>query len=139
MGCKKHKEGGDGQPGPGQGPPMPGPGGPAGGPSPEEVLAKLPGGEEFAAGKKVYADSRCVNCHKLGDTSRGGPPGRGGPGGGPDLSKVGGKPEHTEQWLAEFIRDPKSHRQKSRMPAFGPDKITDADLAALAKYLASQK
>ena len=63
-------------------------GGPPGGmgaPSPQDVLAKLPGGEEFAAGKKVYADNNCARCHKLGDTGggMGRPPGMGGPPGGP--------------------------------------------------------
>src|SRR3954469_2408862 len=46
--------------------------GPPGVTSPQDVLAKLPGGDEFAAGKKVYADNKCANCHKLGDTGGGG-------------------------------------------------------------------
>jgi mono/diheme cytochrome c family protein len=142
LGCNKDKEaatGGENQFGPGNnpmgGPPMPG-----GGPPPQEVLAKLPGGEEHAAGKRVYANNNCANCHKLGEAggSRGGGPGRGGPGG-PDLTSVGKKADRTKQWLADHIRDPKSHRPQSRMPPFGPDKISDADLNLLAEYLASRK
>jgi mono/diheme cytochrome c family protein len=126
------------------------------------VEAKLPGGEEFAAGKKAYAAQGCARCHKLGDTG-GGPPGGGRMGkmgppaeppggeappgpkgkagggmGGPDLTAVGAKPEHTADWLAAHVRDPKSHSPSSRMPAYGPDKIPEADLKALAEYLAGR-
>jgi cbb3-type cytochrome oxidase cytochrome c subunit len=115
------------------------------------VLAKLPGGEEFAAGKHVYANNGCVRCHQLGETGGrpGGPGGSGGgmPGGkgprggmsGPDLTKVGAEPAHTKEWIAAHVRDPKTHKPQSRMPASGPEKISDADLDALAAYLASRK
>lgn len=123
----------------------------------ENIVAKLPGGEQFAAGKKVYSDNNCVRCHKLGETGAGmmaappsgGPPPAGGPGGGaprgggfgrgPELTKVGANPEHTKQWIAEHIRNPRAHKPQSRMPGFGPEKISDADLDALAEYLASLK
>jgi cbb3-type cytochrome oxidase cytochrome c subunit len=59
--------------------------------------------------------------------------------GGPDLTGVGRPPEHTADWLSAHIRDPKAHNPASRMPAFGPDKLPDADLKALAAYLASRK
>jgi cbb3-type cytochrome oxidase cytochrome c subunit len=59
--------------------------------------------------------------------------------GGPDLTAVGRTPEHTVDWLAAQIRDPKTHKPTSRMPAFGPEKLPDADLKALAAYLASRK
>jgi cytochrome c1 len=142
---------------PNTGGPPPGMGGPGGpGPNPQEVEAKLPGGAEFAAGKKVYADQGCARCHKLGDTGgragmvpgAGGPPGgmppgkMGPPGGGmngPDLTEVGKKPEHTTEWLAAHVRDPKAHKPNSRMPAYGPEKISDADMKALTAYLASRK
>ena len=122
--------------------------------SPQEVLAKLPGGDAFAAGKKVYADNNCARCHKLGETGggmMGGPPGAGGmpkgsaggpPGGmsnGPDLTNIGAAPEHTAAWLAEHVRDAKTHKPESKMPAFPVDKISDADLAQLAAYLAARK
>ena len=134
-----------------------------GGPDSATVLAKLPGGAEFAVGKKVYADNKCAQCHKLGETGggpggmmggppsggpdgmKGGPdgmppgvPGRGGMGG-PDLTKVGAEPEHTKQWITDHVRNPKAHKPQSRMPANGADKISDGDLSALADYLASRK
>ena len=122
--------------------------------NPEEVLAKLPGGAEFAVGKKAYANNGCVRCHKLGETGgmpAGGPPsggpggtsgpgkGKGGGRGGPDLTKAGSHAEHTNQWLADHIRDPKKHNQRSSMPSYGSDKIRDADLDKLAEFLASLK
>lgn len=142
---------------PKNGPPMGGM--PGGMPGPgASIVDKLPGGPEFAAGKKVYSDNNCARCHKLGETGGGmamggpagggpgGPPGggfKGGPPGGgmsgPDLSKTGADANHTAAWLAAHIRDPRSHSPQSRMPASGPDKISDADLNSLAEYLASQK
>lgn len=139
---------GCGKPAPSTGtgtPPPSGPG-PGNGPAPSaggDVLSKLPGGDEFAAGKKVYADNNCARCHKLGDTGGGGGPmgAKGGPGGmnGPDLTAVGADAAHTARWLADHVRDPKAHKPQSRMPASGPDKIADADLTALSAYLASRK
>lgn len=119
-----------------------GPKGPPGGMPPmgmsggENILDKLPGGPEFAAGKKVYADNNCARCHKLGETG-GGPTGGGM--GGTDLTKVGADSKHTVAWLSAHIRDPKSHSPYSKMPASGPAKISDTDLKALAEYLASLK
>lgn len=119
-----------------------------GGPTtPEQVAANLPGGPEFAAGKTVYANNKCANCHKLGETGGGGGKGPmpggpmpGGPGpGGPNLSTVGAAPEHTKAWLADHIRDPKKHQPNSRMPAYPADKLSDVDLDKLAEYLASRK
>ncbi len=145
-GCKKSEPTvGNQTPPPGMAPPSPGP-------TPQDVFAKLPGGEEFAAGKKVYADNNCARCHKMGDVGggggSGGPPGMaGGPAGisamggppGPDLTKVGAAPEHTKEWLTAHVRDAKKHKPESRMPPFGSDKISDADLAKLVDYLASRK
>ena len=173
VGCGKKDTSETNQPpnntsGSGGGPPggMPGPGGPPGpGMSSQDVLAKLPGGEEFAAGKKVYADQNCARCHKLGETGGKmggvlraralrvgappgggppvGPPGKGGPGrpgmGGPDLTNVGATVTHTKEWLADHIRDAKKHAPTSSMPPFGPEKISDADLGHLVDYLASRK
>jgi cbb3-type cytochrome oxidase cytochrome c subunit len=64
----------------------------------------------------------------------------GGPGGmigrGPELSKVGSK--RTRDWLIEHIKNPKAHNPQSRMPGYD-GKINDADMQALADYLASLK
>jgi mono/diheme cytochrome c family protein len=146
-GCNKSGDGGT------PAPPPPGPMG-GGGPDSAAVLSKLPGGAEYAVGKKVYADNNCARCHKLGETGGGGPEGmmggppsgvpggkkgpRGGKGG-PDLTTVGADPAHTKQWLSDHVRNPKVHKPQSRMPANGPEKISDADLSALADYLSSRK
>src|SRR5262249_53629000 len=62
--------------------------------SPEEVIAKLPGGDEFAAAKKVYATHNCANCHILGDVGKSAKMAMGpAP---PPLTNVGAAPEHTK-------------------------------------------
>jgi cbb3-type cytochrome oxidase cytochrome c subunit len=57
---------------------------------------------------------------------------------GPSLAKVGQDPTHTVDWLVEHIRNPKTHKADSRMPAF-ESKISAEDLRSLAGYLASLK
>jgi len=71
--------------------------------------------------------------------SIGGPPPNAPGGRAPDLAKVGADPEHTVEWLSALIRDPKSKKDDARMPPFPVEKISDADLQALAEYLASLK
>jgi mono/diheme cytochrome c family protein len=125
--------------GAGPGPVEPGPG-PRG-----DIGAGAAGAElhSVAAGRQVFAANNCSRCHAIGGS--GGPPG-GGPaaGGGrmgrirgPDLGRTGADPTHTVEWLMAHIRNPKSHKPDSRMPAFG--NINDQDLRALAEYLASLK
>ena len=100
-------------------------------PSGEDITAKLPGGAEFAEAKKIYSGAKCANCHKLGDTGKSM--------GAPGLSQVGANADHTAKWIGEHIRDPKSHKPQSKMPMYGADKITEADLEKLSAYLAAQK
>jgi len=57
---------------------------------------------------------------------------------GPDLAGVARDPSHTSEWIAEYIRDPKSKTPGSRMPAF-QGKINDEDFKNLVEYLASLK
>jgi cbb3-type cytochrome oxidase cytochrome c subunit len=59
--------------------------------------------------------------------------------GGPDLSKVAAEPEHTTDWLSAHVRNAKAHKADSRMPAFGPEKISEDDLKSLVEFLASLK
>ncbi len=97
----------------------------------KQSAKKAPNGRAavIAAGKKVYAASRCMNCHKIGQA-----------GGsiGPDLSREGAKASRTVKWIIDQIKDPKSHKPTSLMPAFG-GKIKQHDLVALATYLTSLK
>ena len=73
--------------------------------------------------------SKCANCHRINGTG-----GRKAP----DLSRTGAEAEHTAKWLAEFIRNPKSKDQISRMPGF-EGKISEGDLQAICEYLVSLK
>ena len=56
---------------------------------------------------------------------------------GPDLSKVGRA--HDAEWIKEHVRTPKKHKEQSRMPAFDEAKLSDADLQAVADFLATLK
>jgi mono/diheme cytochrome c family protein len=51
---------------------------------------------------------------------------------------VGADPDHTVEWLVGYIREPKSIKENSRMPPM-EGKISDADIQAVAEYLASLK
>lgn len=107
--------------------------------------------EPHAAGKKVMVSHGCFRCHAVdgarpaggpGGPPPGGPGGPGGPGrgksGAPDLAKVGADPEHTTDWLSQYIQNPKSVRADSKMPGF-EGKMSEDDLKVLVEYLASLK
>lgn len=73
-------------------------------------------------GKTVFSQNRCDLCHQIG--------GKGGSTG-PDLSQTGAKRE--SQWIAQFIRDPKSINPNTRMPAY--PQLSEEDLQALVRFL----
>jgi mono/diheme cytochrome c family protein len=83
---------------------------------------------DAAAGKKVYeaAKPACKPCHT--DTKN-------------PLAKTGA--ENTAEELKAWVRTPKDmiakKSKKGVMPAYGADKISDADLENLTAYLASMK
>ncbi|MGC8668440.1 MAG: c-type cytochrome [Chthonomonadales bacterium] len=89
------------------------------------------GGQETAAGAGMAAFQKygCRRCHSLAGT---------GGSRAPDLSHVASDPTHTKGWIMEQIRNPASHNPSTRMPAYG-NRIPDADLQALASYLAGLK
>jgi mono/diheme cytochrome c family protein len=115
--------------------------------------------EQFAAAQLLFDNNGCNRCHSLdaseaafaggpppngpppgpppGDFGPGGP-GPGGPPRGPNLSHIAQNPEHTQVWIADHIRDPKSHNPRSRMPSF-EGKMTDEEINQIAEYLASLK
>jgi cbb3-type cytochrome oxidase cytochrome c subunit len=112
-----------------------------------QVEASPPVPPQFAAGRKVFDAHGCARCHTIGGAPMAGGPPRGGPPGGkgmkggtkgPDLAKVGANPTHTVEWLSQHIRNAKSHKPDSRMPAY-EGKIKPEDVKALAEYLASLK
>lgn len=102
-----------------------------------------------SAGRTVYDTQGCARCHTPGSPTASGPPaggpGGGGPGGGgpgkgmkgPDLAQVGGK--HDKEWLMAHVRDAKSHKPMSRMPAFPEDKLNAKDLSDLGDFLLGLK
>jgi mono/diheme cytochrome c family protein len=124
-------------------------------PPPSDVASSsaAPQSVELSAGAQLFLATGCIKCHAiegLAATNSGGPPGGppggfgGGGGGGfgqraPNLTHAGSDETHTSDWMAAHIRDPKSHKPQSRMPAYGTDKIDDANLKVLADYLASLK
>jgi mono/diheme cytochrome c family protein len=98
-------------------------------------LAGCGKGDPSEGGPKVTFDRHCASCHA--QAGEPGGPSRGSSKG-PDLSKIGAAPGHTAEWLADFIRDPKSKRADAKMPGFG-GKLTDAQLKELADWLAAKK
>jgi mono/diheme cytochrome c family protein len=86
-------------------------------------------------GKKVYeaAMPKCKTCHSIGGVGNA----KGA------LDGVGGKLKADE--IKAWLRTPKEMTEKTKavrkpvMPAYGPDKISDADLDALTAYMLSLK
>ncbi|HWQ00422.1 MAG TPA: c-type cytochrome, partial [Vicinamibacterales bacterium] len=84
----------------------------------------VPPAERAAA---VVFARHCIGCHRIdGD----------GGGDGPDLSHVGR--DRDAGWLRRWIADPEAVDPDADMPAFG-EKLTDAELAAVAEYLARRR
>jgi len=81
--------------------------------------------DPYAAGKQVF-QTKCVRCHRIGDSAGGRQ--------GPNLATIG--QTRDVDWLMGFIRDPKSRKPDSRMRPVG---LSDEDLRAVAVYLASLK
>lgn len=82
-----------------------------------------------SSGEALFNTNNCGRCHALN--------GNGG-GRGPDLTHVGSDPTHTAAWIADQIKDPKSHNPSSRMPAY-QGRMTDQDIQTLSSYLAGLK
>jgi mono/diheme cytochrome c family protein len=97
------------------------------------VLAGCGKGDSSEGGPKGTFDNHCAKCHAQPGESGG--PSRGSSKG-PDLSKVGAA--RSAEWLADYIRDPRSKSADSKMPAFG-GKLTDAQIKELAAWLAAKK
>ena len=89
----------------------------------------LPAARQAATGESIFKANNCGRCHMLN-----------GQGGmiGPDLSHEGANPQHNAQWIADHIKNPKTHSPGSRMPSFA-GRIPDSDIQTLAEYLAGLK
>jgi mono/diheme cytochrome c family protein len=107
-------------------------------PAASETVPDAAGGPPptLTSGRKVFDANGCAKCHSLvAEEGSGNGPGRGRKF---DLSRVGGKPDHTVEWITEYIRDPKAHKPNSRMPSFAA-KIQPQNLRILAEFLAGLK
>jgi mono/diheme cytochrome c family protein len=93
-------------------------------------------GEPVAAGPQGTYDQHCARCH-----ARAGQPGGPDIGGskGPPLSDVPNRPGRTKEWVADYIRDPKSVKPDAKMmPAFRGT-LTEAQINELAEWLTTKK
>ncbi|MCX6646462.1 MAG: c-type cytochrome [bacterium] len=77
---------------------------------------------DIQKGLKVWLNSGCTNCHRIGDDQGGDI--------GPALTDIGDR--FTYQQLAAWIRNPQSVKPDSNMPA---QNLSDEDLDFLARYL----
>lgn len=80
------------------------------------------------AGEAAF-QSKCMGCHSVN--------GNGGRKG-PDLTHAGAEASHTPEWLAEFIKDPKSKDPGSRMPGFA-GRLSDTEVQTISAYVAGLK
>ena len=92
--------------------------------------------EKEAAGRRVFENTACVNCHAVGGTNATGRFG-------PDLTHLmsratiaAGAAENTKENLRLWIQKPDAIKPGSLMPAM---QLTDADLDALVRYLETLK
>jgi ubiquinol-cytochrome c reductase cytochrome b subunit len=88
-----------------------------------EAAAEAPVGPPSNEGEQLVKTLGCLGCHTI--------KGEGGKTG-PDLSAEGSR-GRTREWLAEQIRNPKSHNPASAMPAFSG--LEDGQVNALVEYL----
>jgi mono/diheme cytochrome c family protein len=84
---------------------------------------------------KVVFDMHCAKCH-----AQAGEPGgpKLGSSKGPNLTHIGSEPGRNAEWLAKFIRDPKSVRADAKMPKF-EGIMKEDEIHTLAEYLAGRK
>jgi ubiquinol-cytochrome c reductase cytochrome b subunit len=84
------------------------------------------------AGRALFKARNCGACHALGDqkpdTSADTPSA-------PDLTEVGQR--HSAAWMHSFMEDPGRFHPDSKMPSFGPPKLTHEEIEEITRYLAS--
>ena len=84
------------------------------------------------AGRALFKANNCTACHVVGDqkpdTSADTPSA-------PELTAVGLK--HSAAWLHSFMEDPAHFHADSKMPSFGPPKLTHEEIEEITRYLAS--
>ena len=93
------------------------------------VVSQSAGAQESGAlaekGRRAFVRNGCYGCHTVG--RMGTPVAR-------DLTHVGAK--YNAPYIASWLRDPSHIRPSTHMPAI---ELTDADIEALASFLAAQR
>ncbi len=85
--------------------------------TPAATPAPTPTVDSVVRGEELYESKGCAACHGEGGV-------------GTDLAPA--LPGHTEEQVLKQVRAP-----RGQMPALGPEKISDDDLAAIAAYVVS--
>lgn len=82
------------------------------------------------AGRSLFKAHQCGSCHALGnekpDSSEDTPDA-------PDLTEVGLR--HSGAWLHSFMEDPTAFHPDTKMPSFGPPKLTHEEIEEITRYL----
>ena len=93
------------------------------------VVSQTAGAQESGAlvedGRRAFVRTGCYGCHTIG--AMGTPVAR-------DLTHVGAK--YSAPYIARWLRDPSHVRPSTHMPTI---ELTDADVEALAAFLATQR
>jgi cytochrome c oxidase subunit 2 len=93
------------------------------------VVSQAAGAQEVGAlaeeGRRAFVRNGCYGCHTVG---------RMGTAVARDLTHVGAK--YSAPYIATWLRDPSHVRPSTHMPAI---ELTDADIEALAAFLAAQR
>ncbi len=84
-------------------------------------------------GRTLFRAHGCNTCHAVGnvrpDTSGGAVTDA------PDLTEIG--LHHSPGWMHSFIEDPGVYHPDSKMPSFGPPKLSHREIEDIAQYLSS--
>jgi ubiquinol-cytochrome c reductase cytochrome b subunit len=86
------------------------------------------------AGRALFKAQNCGACHAIGDVK---PDSSEDMPNAPDLTEVGLR--HSAGWMHSFMEDPSVFHPDSRMPAFGPPKLTHMEIEEISRYLATLK
>ncbi len=93
--------------------------------------------DDTQRGQQLAADLGCANCHSPDGTSRIGPSWAGSWGREIELDD-GTRVVFDESYVTRSVRAPGAQRRTGtwvQMPPFGPDRLSDADLAAIIEFL----
>lgn len=96
--------------------------------STEPTAPPIPIGKSGPPTGNAVFDTHCSNCHSTQAT--------GAPTSGPNLSKVGGN--RSAEWLADHVKNPKSHKPQSMMPEFG-SKLNADELKSVTDFMTGLK